>query len=617
MRIQLYILLFLCSVSFAGNEYKYFINLKKVNDDKISVKLIPPSITENEIDFCFPAMVPGTYEVYNFGRYITNLKVTGKNGKTILVEKKDLNCWKLSPANEISEITYEVDDTFDKKDSQEDREKAIFEPGGTNIEADKNFCINTHGFFGYFKNYTKNEFVLEFDKPKAFYPATGIENIRSGEESDIVSVFDYHNLIDSPILYTKPDTISIMVANTKVLVSSYSPNKKVSAFFIAKTLKELLNIQKDYLGGELPVNKYAFLFYFTDKGTRSGSFGALEHSYSSFYVMPEIDSNFIKQEIRDIAAHEFFHIVTPLNIHAKEIGEFDFNNPQMSEHLWLYEGMTEYAAHHAQAKGGLINVDDFLNVMMQKYDNSVNNYNDTMSFTWMSKNVLLPAIHPQYNNVYEKGAVIGMCLDILLRHYSDGVYGTQQLMKDLSKKYGKDKSFNDDELIGEIEALTYPQIGEFLKKHVKGHEPLPMNEVLSKIGIEFVKENISYEFTFGNPDLDFNDRTNRLVVSGTWSLDEFGKKLGFKSGDELFKLNNKELKIESAKDVFNEYFNTVKEGDEVVIHVFRPKKRAGKYKQKILKAKAQKVKITEKNKISLKDNISEKEKLTLKSWVGL
>lgn len=617
MRPLLAIVLLLTLSIHADNDYKYFVNLKKITDDKVLVKLIPPDLNTNEAEFSFPAMVPGTYEVYDFGRYITNFKVSGKNGKVITVVKKDVNTWKLSPANEISEITYEVDDTFDKKDAQEDKQKVIFEPGGTNIEADKNFCINTHGFFGYFQSLTARNFILEFDKPKDFYPSTGMSDIVSGIEKDVISIFDYHHLVDSPILYSKPDTISVQVANTKVLVSSYSPNKKISAFFIAKTLKELLNVQKDYLGGELPVNKYAFLFYFTDRGTRSGSFGALEHSYSSFYVMPEVDSNFIRQEIRDVAAHEFFHIVTPLNIHSKEIGEFAFNDPKMSEHLWLYEGMTEYAAHHAQAKGGLIDVDELLNTMMSKYENSLNQYNDTMSFTWMSKNVLDPNIHKQYNNVYEKGAVIGMCLDILLRHHSDGKYGTQDLMKDLSKKYGKDKAFDDKEIFNDIEKLTYPEIGAFLKKHVAGKEPLPMKDVFEKIGIEFEKEKISNEFTIGNPDLDYNENTQRLFVSGIYGLDAFGKALGYKSGDELSKLNGKDLKIESAKEVIADYFTNVKEGDEVSIEVYRPKKKKGKFKTKTLKAKAIKVKITEYNKISLKETMSEKEKLTLRTWLGM
>ena len=75
--------------------------------------------------------------------------------------------------------------------------------------------------------------------------------------------------------------------------------------------------------------------------------------------------------------------------------------------------MTENSAHHAQVKAGLIEVNEFMNVMLQKYHTSVTQYNDTMSFTFMSKNVLDEKIHKQYNNVYEKGAVIGMCLDIL------------------------------------------------------------------------------------------------------------------------------------------------------------------------------------------------------------
>lgn len=74
----------------------------------------------------------------------------------------------------------------------------------------------------------------------------------------------------------------------------------------------MLIAQKDYLGGELPVEKYAFLFYFMSGSSLSGSSGALEHSYSSFYVLPEYDSLSMQQQLRDVAAHEFFHIVTPL-----------------------------------------------------------------------------------------------------------------------------------------------------------------------------------------------------------------------------------------------------------------------------------------------------------------
>jgi predicted metalloprotease with PDZ domain len=41
--------------------------------------------------------------------------------------------------------------------------------------------------------------------------------------------------------------------------------------------------------------------------------------------------------------------------------------------------------------------------------------NDTMSFTQMSANVLQQPYKDQYINVYPKGALIGMCIDIIIR----------------------------------------------------------------------------------------------------------------------------------------------------------------------------------------------------------
>ncbi|MDZ4663843.1 MAG: peptidase M61 [Bacteroidota bacterium] len=604
------IFLVFANVGIAQNDYLYKIDLNKVVDDKLMVELTPPKTDKEEIRFCFPAMVPGTYEVYNFGRFISDLKVTGKNGQKIKIVKQSDNVYVLSPAKEIATITYIVEDTWDTKI----KEKVVFEPGGTNIEEGKNFSINTHGFFGFYEGMMDRNFVLEFSKPLGFYPATGLSNVTVGNEKDVISVMDYHDLVDSPIMYCIPDTTSITVSNTKVLVAIYSPNKKVSSAYIAKTIQEMLYAQRDYLGGELPVDKYAFLIYFIDRPTLSGSHGALEHSYSSFYVMPEMDSIYLDQQIRDVAAHEFFHIVTPLNIHANEIGNFDYINPKMSEHLWLYEGMTEYAAHHAQVKAGLIDVDEFLKTMMGKYENSTNDFNDTMSFTFMSKNVLNEKIHPQYNNVYEKGALIGMCLDIYLRYYSDGKYGTQNLMKDLAKKYGKKKSFNDEDLFAEIEKLTYPEIGAFLRKHVSGKEPLPIKDVFDKAGLEFEKEKTYQNFSLGGFDVGFNDETKRLIIVDIANMDSFGKAMNYKIGDEILSLNGTIISIENIKTVFGQFFETVKEGDLVKLEVMRPKRKK-KLKKTELKATARKVEQKEFNIISVKKPMSDKEKVTFKGWL--
>jgi len=599
-------------VTFADKDYHYNINLNKVIDDKLTIELTPPDMTENEVVFNFPAMVPGTYEVYNFGRFVSNLKAFGKNGSVITVQKLNDDSYKLSPALQIQKITYEVEDSWDTKI----KEKIVFEPGGSNIEDNKNFVFNTHCFFGYFTGYKQANFILEFEKPKGFYPSTGLNDLKLGEFRDVVKATDYNSLVDSPIMYSLPDTATVMVANTKVLVSVYSPNGAVSSKYVAGNLKRLLYAQRDYLNGELPVDKYAFLIYLSDKPTLSGASGALEHSYSSFYVLPEVDTASIAQTLNDVCAHEFFHIVTPLNIHAEEIGNFDFNNPKMSEHLWLYEGLTEYSAHHAQVLAGLIGYDYFFQVMMDKYTNSIEQYNDTVPFTYMSKYVLTEHYHKQYNNVYEKGALINMCLDIMLRYYSDGKYGTQELMRDLAKKYGKDKSFKDSDLFNDIEKLTYPEIRKFLDEHVAGRKPLPMVEVFKMVGLDLIKERETETITLGGFGIGYNDSTKRLVVIDVNEIDEFGKQFKYKVGDELYSFNNRLLTLDNAREVVGDFMATTQVGDKLVIEVYRKDKK-GKYKLKKLSGKVKKVKVIEKNIIDVSKNPTEKQITARRTWLGI
>ncbi len=114
MKTLLYCLSCVCFINtaFADESYRYLVDLNKVSNDKITITLTPPDIKENEILFSFPAMVPGTYEVYNFGRFITNFTVVGKDGSSIQVTKVDVNTYKISPASKIEKISYVADDTF-------------------------------------------------------------------------------------------------------------------------------------------------------------------------------------------------------------------------------------------------------------------------------------------------------------------------------------------------------------------------------------------------------------------------------------------------------------------------------------------------------------------------
>ena len=545
----------ICTAVWATDPYKYTVDITNVKDDKVYVELDPPKIKDKEIIFYLPKIVPGTYAIADYGRMVSEFKAVDKKGRELEVERIDDNSWKIKNAKKVRKISYWVEDTFDT----EKEGPSIFQPAGTNIEAGKNFVVNTSGFFGYFEGRKKESFELNFIRPEGFYGATGMKASQVGaplnnnisleltsqngpvSQVDRFEVSDYDRLIDSPLMYSKADTAVIRVANTDVLVASYSPNNMVTAKEIASSIEEVLTAQNKYLGGTLPVDKYAFIFYFTDQPVTS--YGALEHSYSSLYYMPEQPIAQMNQQLRDFAAHEFFHIVTPLNVHSEEIESFDFNEPEMSQHLWMYEGITEYFAGNMQVKYGLISPDEYLGVLREKLLTAAQ-FKDELPFTELSKGAL-DEYADQYYNVYMKGALIGMVLDIKLRKLSDGAYGVQELMAELSEKYGQNSAFEDEALFGVITEMTYPEIGEFFKNHVYGGTPLPYNEVFSEVGVELVEQGTFKNYSLGlnqpNITVAEHEGVQRLAITNDQSLNEMGQALGFKNGDILIKLTGEDI----------------------------------------------------------------------------
>src|SRR5690606_1764060 len=133
-------------------------------------------------------------------------------------------------------------------------------------------------------------------------------------------------------------------------------------------------------------------------------------------------------------------------------------------------------------------------------------YDDTMSFTELSKHVFDSPYKENYGHVYEKGALISMALDIELREMSNGQTGVLWLLKELSKKYGDSTPFEDDKLFDEIVAITYPVIRGFFDRYVIEGAPLDYASAWGKVGLHVVsgQESTGYFFNGEVPFIDVN-----------------------------------------------------------------------------------------------------------------
>lgn len=530
-------------------EIRVDIDLVNIVDDKVRVTVAAPKATTDEIVYHIPKTVPGTYSTDDYGKYIDNFKALDKKGNPLSVTKTDDNSWKIADAKKLTTIVYQVNDTYDIESTHE-----IFSPAGSNIDAGKNIVLNTHCFVGYFEGNTDTPYMVTISHPKTIWGATSMTDLDASDTKDVFATDRYAVLVENPILYAKPDYTTFNVNGMEILIAVYSPNGTHTAQSITPEMKTMMTAQKNFLGKFNSTAKYSVLIYLSDmqKGEDAHGFGALEHPTATTVVMPEAMSREeLAEQLKDVVSHEFFHIVTPLTIHSKEIQYFDYNAPKMSEHLWMYEGVTEYFANLFQVNQGLISETDFLNRMAGKMENA-EAMDDTMPFTKMSANVLVKPYKDQYLNVYEKGALIGMCIDIIIREKSNGEKGILDLMQKLSKEYGINKAFDDSELFAKITQLTYPEVGEFLSTYVSGTTPIPYETYLAKMGVTrkdievpgnvFLKDNKT-------PYISVNQQNKEIFVIPGGELNDFYKELGIKGGDVLLAFNDTNYNLDNIYDL--------------------------------------------------------------------
>ena len=567
----------------AKEQVEVAINLNDIKEDKVMVTITSPKITTEEVTYSVPKIVPGTYSVDDYGKYIDDFKAFDSKGNVLSTTKTDDNTWNIKNAKSLVKITYLVNDTFDTEKGGGFGQNDIFSPAGTNIDAGKNFMLNMHGFVGYFQDKKDLPYTVSIAHPETIWGATSMTDQDASTTNDMFTTPRYAELVENPIMYSKPDYTTFTVDGMEILIGVYSPTGKVTAESITPEMKTMMIAQKTFLGKINATKKYTVLLYLSSMTpTDAKGFGALEHPTATTVVLPEMmpKSELVKS-MKDVVSHEFFHIVTPLTIHSKEIHYFDYNTPKMSEHLWMYEGVTEYFANLFQINQGLITEEEFYTRMAEKIEHA-NAMNDTMPFTTMSANVLTEPYKAQYLNVYEKGALIGMCLDIIIREKSNGERGILDLMQKLSNEYGVSKPFNDTELFAKITSFTYPEVGAFLTTYVSGATPIPYDVYLAKVGVTKSTEKVPGNvFLKGqSPYITVNQQTKEIIVIPNMELNVFYTNLGLKGGDILVSINDKPYSLDNIYEMITESQNW-KENDAITVKI----KRDGK--EQIIKGKVQ------------------------------
>jgi predicted metalloprotease with PDZ domain len=243
------------------------------------------------------------------------------------------------------------------------------------------------------------------------------------------------------------------------------------------TLKHIVQAGSKIMGG-LPYDRYSFLF---DMGGRGGG---LEHLNSSRLAMRGAPS----ERAAGFIAHEFFHLWNVKRIRPRVLGPFDYITPPKTRNLWFAEGVTEYFAEIATRRAGLTSERDFLDhwrgatQWFQQVPARRRVSADESSLrVWEANN------SSGYGglNYYQKGELIGLCLDLKIRHVTENRRSLDDVMRELFKRTNPPKpGYGEDEIREVVNLVAGQDISAFYDLLARSTEEMPFAECFSYAGLD-------------------------------------------------------------------------------------------------------------------------------------
>jgi predicted metalloprotease with PDZ domain len=477
----------------------YAIDLNDRSDDLFKVTLNIEGLTPENAVYQFASTAPGTYQVMNIGRFVRGFEAFDAAGRAVPVEQISVNQWRLGDAPKVRTIRYRIAETWDTKVEQ----NKVYLMCGTSMEND-HVLINPHAVIGYPAGLQALPVRLRLQYPQEWKVGTALGRAGNGD----YLAESYDQLVDSPILLGRLTDARVMVTGVPVEIYTYSKTDRIRSSQLLAAMNDMLQAAGRFLG-KLPVDRYTFLYHFEDQPA-----GAWEHSLSSEYVLQESEfTDSVGRYVTDIAAHEFFHIVTPLNIHSEIIQRFNFVTPVPSQHLWLYEGTTEWAAHAMQLRAGLKTTDEYLAKMMSKIKVDRAAFDSGYSLKELALTSYSDSGQKQYANIYMRGALTAGLLDIRLLELSKGERGLQDLINELARRYGKRRAFPESTFVDTVVAMTYPEVRDFFARYVFESEKLPIKEYYAKLGIRLVEDESGQPVRF---EVDPKPTPDQLRLREAW-----------------------------------------------------------------------------------------------------
>jgi predicted metalloprotease with PDZ domain len=452
----------------------------------MEIEIRAEKVTEEALEFVMPAWSPGRYAIYDFAKNVQEFRAEGAGGGALPWEKVDKQTWRVETllAGGTVRIAYRV---------------FANDLNGTFSQFDTSHAnLNGASVYLFVAGHEQEPIALTVEAPEDWKLISGFSE---STEQRIFQVPDYDRLVDTPMEISADCRLERFRESGKtirVAVHSYADHDG-NLSELVKSLKKIVRSQMAMMP-EPDLDHYTFILHFAPQ-VQLGD--GIEHLNSTQIVeRGELSGGGLAGAL-EIGAHEFFHLWNVKRLRPANLVRYDYTREQYTRSLWFAEGVTYYYAYLHLLRSGVWSREEFLERLAREVRTlEFEPGRELMSAESSSFHAWFYDRSPQMQetnfanttiNYYNKGAVLGLLLDLEIRARTNGQKSLDDVLIAMYRKFyetvhspggGPERGYEDKDILEAASAVAGSDLTPFFERYVRGTDPLPYDATLAAAGLE-------------------------------------------------------------------------------------------------------------------------------------
>ncbi|HVP89885.1 MAG TPA: PDZ domain-containing protein [Terriglobales bacterium] len=482
-------------------------------------------------DFLMAAWMPGFYRILEYEKNVSGFRAADGTGRALPWEKVTKNTWRVATGGaRTAVLDYDVLGNI------------LFV--AQNYLDEKRAFIAPPGLYMYPAAQLRHPVTVTFEMPPGWAQVgTGLDPVKGRPRTYAAPDFDI--LYDCPALLGNQEVRSFEVRGIPHTVVIEDVPESVDRTKMVADLKRLVEAATGLMG-DIPYQHYTFLLMGNGRG-------GIEHANSAACAF---DGKGLTEEKGyrgwlSYISHEYFHLFNVKRIRPIALGPFDYETENLTDMLWVSEGLTVYYENIVMVRAGLMTPAQYLEEMQ----NAMTRFENTPGRRYMSAaessletwgGAGFGGDRRTTMSYYDNGAMLGAMLDIGIRAGSRNARSLDDVMRSLYRKYyGRGKrGFTDAEFRAECESAAGRPLADVLE-YAWSSRDVDYAKHFAPAGLEVKASTAEAPGAFLG--LDTRRDGGRLFVTGT-TAGSPAEAAGLKAGDEIMAVDDQPASTKALSD---------------------------------------------------------------------